>query len=162
GEVSSAARMTVLHNGVLVQNNVTLTGPTGWLLREPYRAHADKLPLSLQDHGNPVRFRNIWIRELGDDAKWKAFTFSTKLLDRYVGNYRVDDTLSIEVTRKDNQLIGQFKGRDFAKTFSFMAESPTKFFTRNLDGTLTFRTNADGEAEGVTFHIGGEDRQGKK
>jgi hypothetical protein len=162
GEVISPARMTVLHNGVLVQNNVTLTGPTGWLLREPYRAHADKLPLSLQDHGNPVRFRNVWIRELGDDAKWKAFTFSTKLLDRYVGNYRVDDNLSIVVIRKENHLVAQFKGTDSVKTFPFLAESPTKFSTSNLDATLTFRTNASGEAEDVTFHIGGEDRVGKK
>ncbi len=63
GQAVSPARLTVLHNGVLVQNNVELVGPTGWLKREPYRAHEDKLPLSLQDHGNPVHFRNIWIVE---------------------------------------------------------------------------------------------------
>src|SRR5262249_19770213 len=58
------ARLTMFHNGVLVQNNVELSGPTGHRVRPPYKAHAAKLPLFLQDHGNPVRFRNIWIRQL--------------------------------------------------------------------------------------------------
>ena len=51
---------------VLVQDNVELSGPTGHHVRPPYKPTPDKLPLSLQDHGNPVRFRNIWIRELGE------------------------------------------------------------------------------------------------
>ncbi|MGA2269500.1 MAG: DUF1080 domain-containing protein [Bryobacteraceae bacterium] len=61
-----AATVTVFFNGVLVQDNVTLTGPTGTrhAERRPYQAHPDRLPLLLQDHGCPVRFRNIWIREL--------------------------------------------------------------------------------------------------
>lgn len=64
GKLVSPARMTVFHNNVLVQNNVELVGPTAHKERPPYKAHADKLPLGLQDHGDPVRFRNIWIREL--------------------------------------------------------------------------------------------------
>lgn len=64
GKLISPARMTALHNGVLVQDNVKLTGPTEHKERPPYEAHPDKLPLKLQDHGNPVRYRNIWIREL--------------------------------------------------------------------------------------------------
>jgi hypothetical protein len=56
--------MTVFLNGVLIQDNFELVGPTANKARPPYRAHADKLPLKLQDHGNPVRYRNIWIREL--------------------------------------------------------------------------------------------------
>ena len=53
-------------NGVLVQDNQELTGPTAHQARPPYKAHAAKLPLGLQDHGNPVRFRNVWVRELGE------------------------------------------------------------------------------------------------
>lgn len=64
GTVVKPARMTVYHNGVLVQDNVELTGPTGWKDRPPYEAHASRLPLRLQDHDHPVRFRNIWLREL--------------------------------------------------------------------------------------------------
>jgi hypothetical protein len=64
GKLLSAARMTVFHNGILVHDNDELTGPTQNKARPPYKAHPDKLPLSLQDHGCPVRFRDIWIREL--------------------------------------------------------------------------------------------------
>jgi hypothetical protein len=56
----------VLQNGVLVQDNTTLTGPTYYEARPPYAAHADKMPLLLQDHDQPVHFRNIWIRELNN------------------------------------------------------------------------------------------------
>jgi hypothetical protein len=64
GKLTSPARVTVLHNGVLVQDNVELTGPTAHGERPPYKPGPDKLPLQLQDHGDPVRYRNIWIREL--------------------------------------------------------------------------------------------------
>jgi hypothetical protein len=64
GKLLRPARMTVFHNGVVVHDNVELTGPTAHKARPPYKAHADKLPISLQDHGNPTRFRNIWLREL--------------------------------------------------------------------------------------------------
>jgi hypothetical protein len=65
GGVSQPARVTVFHNGVLVQDNVALLGPTSHMVRKPYLRHPDRLPLGLQDHGSPVRFRNIWIRPLG-------------------------------------------------------------------------------------------------
>ena len=68
GKVLQPARFTVLHNGVLVQDNVMLSGPTAHQQRPPYSAHADELPLALQDHGNPVRYRNIWVRTLADAA----------------------------------------------------------------------------------------------
>jgi hypothetical protein len=64
GKLTSPARETVFHNGVLVQDNVELTGPTAHGARPPYKPTPEKLPLALQDHGNPVRYRNIWIREL--------------------------------------------------------------------------------------------------
>jgi len=64
GSLDKPARMTVLLNGVLIQDNFELVGPTANRQQPPYRVHADKLPLKLQDHGNPTRFRNIWVREL--------------------------------------------------------------------------------------------------
>jgi hypothetical protein len=64
GRLLRPARATVLLNGVLVQDARELTGPTAHKQRPPYAAHADRLPIGLQDHDHPVRFRNIWIREL--------------------------------------------------------------------------------------------------
>jgi hypothetical protein len=69
GKLLRPARVTLLHNGVLVQDNVELTGGTAHKDRPAYKAHPDKLPLALQDHANPVRFRNIWIRELGEEQR---------------------------------------------------------------------------------------------
>lgn len=69
GKLLSPARMTVLHNNVLVQDDVALTGPTAHGSRPPYAVHAARLPIALQDHGHPVRYRNIWIRELPPDPR---------------------------------------------------------------------------------------------
>jgi len=64
GNVTRPARVTVFHNGVLIQNNVQIYGET-WNDRAPqYIKHGPKGPLWLQDHGNPMRFRNIWVRPL--------------------------------------------------------------------------------------------------
>lgn len=64
GQVLNPAYFTVFHNGVLIQNHVGLRGPTEYIGIPVYKAHEARLPLSLQDHGNPVSYRNIWIREL--------------------------------------------------------------------------------------------------
>jgi hypothetical protein len=64
GKLLRPAFVTVLQNGVLVQNHFTILGTSSWDLAPKYTAHAAKLPLSLQYHVNPVHFRNIWIREL--------------------------------------------------------------------------------------------------
>jgi hypothetical protein len=64
GTLRTPARVTVIHNGVLVHDNVALQGRTAHQRRAAYEAHEDRLPMSLQDHGDPVRFRNIWVREL--------------------------------------------------------------------------------------------------
>ncbi len=63
GKCIRKARITVFHNGVLVHNNLEIEGTTSHKKKAKYSPH-DKGPLKLQDHGNPVRFRNIWIREL--------------------------------------------------------------------------------------------------
>jgi len=56
--------VTVLHNGVLTQDHWEMEGLTTHCKRRPLAPHATRLPLAFQDHGNPVRFRNIWIREI--------------------------------------------------------------------------------------------------
>ena len=66
GRLIEPAFVTVLHNGVLIQNHFKLAGDTPYSRPPEYKAHPAKLPFELQFHGNPVRFRNIWIREISD------------------------------------------------------------------------------------------------
>ncbi len=69
GRVTRKAIFTVIQNGVLIQDHVELQGGTHWIgphAVTDYVAHPDKGPLMLQDHSNPVRFRNVWVRELKD------------------------------------------------------------------------------------------------
>jgi len=58
--------ITVFHNGVLVVHHHQLWGSTFWHRPSVYEAHEPTLPITLQDHGNTVRFRNIWVREIPD------------------------------------------------------------------------------------------------
>lgn len=64
GRLVEPAYVTVLHNGVLVQNHFKLAGNTPFTQAPSYTPHPEKLPLELQYHRNPIRFRNIWIREI--------------------------------------------------------------------------------------------------
>lgn len=63
GMRTSPARVTVIHNGVLIQNNTIILGTTEYMQLPKNIAHG-KAPIQLQDHSNPVSYRNIWIREL--------------------------------------------------------------------------------------------------
>lgn len=64
GKVETPAYMTVFHNGVLVHNHAEVLGGMTHRALAKYTPHPEKAPLSLQDHGNPVKYRNIWIRPL--------------------------------------------------------------------------------------------------
>ena len=64
GSLASPARISAFHNGVLIQHDAVLEGPTAYIGKSSYFPHPAQLPLRLQDHGDLVRYRNIWIREL--------------------------------------------------------------------------------------------------
>jgi hypothetical protein len=64
GTLQKPAFITVFQNGVLVQNHVELRGSTAYIGEPTYQKHNLREPLMLQDHGSPVSFRNIWIREM--------------------------------------------------------------------------------------------------
>ncbi len=135
GKLLSPARVTVFHNGVLVQNNVELTGPTTWLTRPPYSAHPEKLPISFQDHGNPVRFRNIWVREPGKSGK-KELMLPNGVLDGYTGDYQREPNDVVKVRRAPDGLLSvSFSGA----TFLMHAESPTRFFAKTTDVQCEFQ-----------------------
>jgi hypothetical protein len=105
GALTRRARLTVFHNGVLVQDNVQLWGGTAWLRHARYAPHPDKLPLVLQDHSNPVRFRNIWMRALPDEPATPPRAGIASDLRRvppaqlraYAGTYRTADGESCRV-----------------------------------------------------------------
>ncbi len=97
GSLKAPARMTVLHNGVLVQDNVELAGGTVYIGKPAYERHAFELPLSIQDHGCPVSFRNIWIRRLNtrellnpELAGWYPFLEDSGQSDPE-GNFKWED-----------------------------------------------------------------------
>ena len=150
----SPARMTVFHNGVLIQNNVELTGPTSWLERAPYPPHPEKQPISLQDHGNPVRFRNIWVRELNPpDTKaispklqsTKNVTVPSDLLDKYVGTYD-----QIEITREGDQLAAKVG----AVKFVMFPETKTKFFAKTTDVQIEFPGGEQSKPDRIIWSVG--------
>lgn len=64
GTLKSPAYITAIHNGVVIQNHFELRGDTPYNRPPEYKKHALEGPIAIQDHGNPVRFRNIWVREI--------------------------------------------------------------------------------------------------
>jgi hypothetical protein len=68
GKLEKPAYVTVLHNGVLIQDHFEIQGETSWDSAPAYHPHPTKGPLILQFHGNPVKYRTIWIRELDNSA----------------------------------------------------------------------------------------------
>ena len=64
GTVEQPAYVTVIHNGVVTLNHFEILGSTGYTSAPTYEPHAEKGPISIQFHNDPVRFRNIWVREL--------------------------------------------------------------------------------------------------
>ncbi|MCH2571976.1 MAG: DUF1080 domain-containing protein, partial [Planctomycetes bacterium] len=153
-------RLTVFHNGVLVQDAVELWGPTAWLQHEPYKAHPDQLPLSLQDHGNPVRYRNIWVRKLterpenGPDITQdrSIVALPDSVLDFYVGRYLATDR-EFTIIRKESRLEADINGNTFLE---LVPHSKTEFSLRWTAGTLIFKLDKENNLLGATFSMGGK------
>ena len=116
GSLATPTKITVFHNGILVQDGSELWGGTNWLLFNTYEAHPDSLPLALQDHGNPVRFRNVWLRKLADPRHLgpalleaqDAFPMTPEQLDKFVGTYHTDDGSDSLVRRDADRLVVEF------------------------------------------------------
>jgi len=64
GELETPAYLTAFHNGVLVQNHAAYLGPSGHRMLAKYTPHKSTGPIKLQDHGDPIRYRNIWVRQI--------------------------------------------------------------------------------------------------
>jgi hypothetical protein len=171
GKLLEPARVTVFHNGILVQNNEEPFGPSSWLKWLPYTNQGDRGPLSLQDHDHPVRYRNIWVRAIRerpappvrDSARPKAVTLPTEVLDRYTGQYLVDakpDAPKATITREGGHLTISFPFRP--EPLELEAISETEFDMPFTDGRFTFRKDERGRVGGVLFRIGDGEREMKK
>jgi len=139
GKIAHRARVTVIHNGVLVQNDVELTGQTGWINRVPYKAHPERTPIAFQDHGHPVRYRNVWVRELGN-PRHKEFMLADSLLDTFVGNFGQAKRNAVVIRRLPDGLLGlTLAGQELV----MHAESPTQFFALTTDVQCEFSEGAN-------------------
>jgi hypothetical protein len=156
GQPLAKAHLTVFHNGLLVQNHVALTGPTSWLERAPYRSHPEKLPISLQDHGNPVRYRNIWVRQLGRPGR-PEFMLADKVLDTCVGDYERGTNEVVSIRRAPDGLLSMTFG---GATFLLHAASPTHFFAMTADVQCDF--NFNGATKEIVYSVGEGEMRGRK
>ena len=166
GAVEEPARLTVLVNGVLVQNNEMLPGMTIWLQSLPYAPHPRTGRIQLQDHGSPVQFRNLWVRETPDRAeppagyvragaeRADAVELTPAQMDRLVGVYeRENDGGQFVIERTASGLGLSMPWRP--GTLRMIATSPTSFELAHTAGRLDFAPGGPSRPTGLTFTMGG-------
>jgi len=164
GHLREPARMTVVHNGVLIQNNEALRGPSAWLVTPPDSAVGDAGPLELQEHGFPVRFRNIWLRKLPPRAEPPADyavrtdrpTISSSALKKLAGRYRSTDGSTPAVVALGKAGLSL---RLTDATLDLLPLTALKFEATKTDATVEFTLDKRGHASALTFRLGGEDRE---
>jgi hypothetical protein len=152
GEVIKPALITVLHNGVLVQDHVQLTGPTMNRLRLDYYAHDSRLPISLQNHRNPVRFRNIWVRDLEQDKEQATTSMARSNASPDIvamaGTFQNPDNPDdrIVLAAKEGQLfVKEMTSRDIA----LHPQSGSSFYAYEDQLQINIRTNREGKVSGL-------------
>ncbi|MDT0631123.1 DUF1080 domain-containing protein [Rubrivirga sp. S365] len=161
GVLEEPARLTVLVNGVLVQNNELLPGMTIWLESLPYAPHPRAGAIQLQDHGSPVQFRNLWVRETPDRpappagyAQVDGVDLTDAQYDRLVGTYDRDNNEGqFVIERTDDGLGLSMPWRP--GVLRMVPTSPSTFRLAHTAGRLTFDVGADGRPAGLTFDMGG-------
>jgi hypothetical protein len=157
GELVAPATLTVLHNGVLIQDHESILGPTDWIFHREYDPSLAEGPLGLQDHGNPVRFRNIWIRPLEAQrpkpeqpyrSESSPIEMTEEELKRFEGDYR-----SFSVGWHDGSLFLRHLGRQL----EMVPVSDIEFEFRKSAGRISFEFDENGNvlrASGVVDAAG--------
>ena len=168
GRLLEGARITVLHNGILIQNNEELSGQTNWLEPTPYDPAITTGPIQLQDHSHPVRFRNLWVRELPDRPPPPAPTrppvpqtlsLSPEALLPFTGAYSAGpepDALNFSIERGEGSLLLHLPRRPIPVRLE--PAGPSRFVMPHTDGELRFRTNDQGEVVEVVIQVGDGER----
>lgn len=173
GEVLEPARMTVVHNGILIQNNEILRGETTYLQSGAYTAHPDQAPLMLQDHAHPVRYRNIWARRLPERAEPpasyvpRAASLTPAQLDAFVGTYyrapnpnataqqlaaaQQNQTPAYTITRDGNEVLVRIGTNVQQRAIPVSA---TELWLGHTAAKMTFAPQPDGSMQ-LTYDLGG-------
>ena len=169
GTLLEPARISVFHNGILVQNNEEILGPTRWLKWSPYEGHEEHAPIKLQDHGHRVRFRNIWLIELPERSepsprgleRPKAIEITSEALQPFVGGYsakpETDASKLTRISSEGNHLVLTTAGVP-SHSHMLLPVAPNVFEMHNSDVRMSFLRNADGRVASARLSVGGEDR----
>jgi hypothetical protein len=151
GKLLAPPRISVSQNGIAIHADTVLAERT-----QHAKAGRDQPavsgpgPIVLQDHGNPVRFRHVWVRELGAAARRPEFYLADKVLNGYVGQYEVNRDWMVDVTRQEGCLQFAWAG----EPFRVFASSPNRFFAKTTDLQVEFKTE---NGEDVAYFSVGEE-----
>jgi hypothetical protein len=144
---TSPAVVTVLHNGVVVQHATRTLGPTSWVHHREFKPGITEGTIGLQDHGNPVRFRNIWVRKMNTNPAPGKYpeerSFTEEEIKNFVGKYKDN----CEVKFKDNKLWLHTLGQDM----EIVAYADGTFSTKESAGTISFESDSDGNVASMKF-----------
>jgi hypothetical protein len=151
GALLSPAKMTVLHNGILVQENSHVLGPTTWIKHSPYTNGPEKESLSLQDHGNPIQFRNIWIRELSESRPLPSNPYPKAKLELTDAQMTplVGDYGDFRITKSGKHLYCKF----FQVQMELVPLSNSEFLMKSCAGKLKFDFDPQGRVKQAKLHL---------
>lgn len=166
GELQKRARMTVLHNGVLVQDNTEILGPTSWIKHRRYAEGKTTGAIRLQDHGSQVRYRNIWIRRLAAQrAKPEkpypvaAIELSPEKQKRLIGTYQTGSQKEFQVFEKGDDVYCRLYGVHM----KMLPLSESEFAFEQCAGKISFQIGKNGKVESASLQLDAAgERIGKK
>ena len=151
GSLKSRARITALHNGVLTQDNAEILGPTSWIKHLKYPKDMQAGPLVLQEHGNVVHFRNIWIRDLSEGLPPPAQPYpnaqvelNDEDLDRLVGDYG-----KFKVKKANGKIFCVF----YQAEMELLPLSKSEFVMKKCAGNLSFDFDDKGQVKEAKLQL---------
>ena len=151
GSLKSRARITLLHNGVLAQDNAEVFGPTKWIQHLEYSEDMQKASLSLQQHGSPVYYRNIWIRDLPEGLPQPEHSYPTSQvelndqdLDRLVGDYG-----KFKVKKSNGKIYCVF----YQAEMELLPLSKSEFVMKKCAGKLSFDFDDKGQVKEANLQL---------